>query len=101
MAEKADKQTIKEQLEKELEEWQTKMDAAKVQMHLGMKDAEDKMKPYVEQLDKELDQAKAKLEELGKSSEGAWGEVKAGLDSSIEAMKMAFASAEKHFTKDK
>ncbi len=101
MAEKADKQTIKEQLEKELEEWQTKMDAAKVQMHLGMKDAEDKMKPYVEQLDKELDQAKVKLEELGKSSEGAWGEVKAGLDSSIEAMKMAFKSAEKHFTKDK
>ena len=101
MSEQTKKQTIREQLENELEKLQTKMDEAKVQMHLGMKDTEDKIKPHVEKLDKELNDAKVKLEELGKSSEGAWGDVKSGLDSSIEAMKMAFESAEKHFTKDK
>ena len=101
MTKENEKKTIKEQLEKELETWQTKMDEAKVQMHLGMKDAEDKIKPHVEKLDQELNEAKVKLDELGKSSEGAWGDVKAGVESSIEAMKMAFESAEKHFTKDK
>ena len=101
MTKENEKQTIKEQLEKELATWQTKMDEAKVQMHLGMKDAEDKIKPHVEKLDQELNEAKVKLDELGKSSEDAWGDVKAGVESSIEAMKMAFKSAEKHFTKDK
>lgn len=101
MSEQAKKQTIKEQLEKELETWQTKMDEAKVQMHLGLKDAEDKIKPHVEKLDQELNEAKVKLEEFDKRSDDAWGDVKAGVDSSIEAMKMAFESAEKHFTKDK
>ena len=66
MSEQAKKQTIKEQLEKELEKWQTKMDEAKVQMHLGIKDAEDKIKPHVEQLDKELNEAKVKARRAGK-----------------------------------
>ena len=101
MTKENEKQTIKKQLEKELETWQTKMDEAKVQIHLGMKDAEDKIKPHIEKLDQELNEAKVKLDELGKSSEDAWGDVKAGVESSIEAMKMAFESAEKHFTKDK
>jgi len=101
MTKETEKKTIKEQLEKELETWQTKMDEAKVQMHLGMKDAEDKIKPHVEKFDQELNEAKVKLEEFGKSSEDAWEEVKVGLESSIDVMKMAFESAEKHFTKDK
>ena len=101
MTAQTDKQTIKEQLEKELETWQTKMDEAKVQMHLGMKDAEDKIKPHVERLDQELNEARSKAEELGKSSGDAWEEVKEGLESSIDIMKMAFDSAQKHFTKDK
>jgi hypothetical protein len=101
MSEQAKKQTIKEQLEKELATWQTKMDEAKVQMHLGLKETEDKIKPHVEKLDKELNEAKVKLEAFEQSSEGAWEEVKAGVESSIDVMKMAFESAEKHFTKDK
>lgn len=96
-----DKQSIKEQLEKELAKWQEKMDEAKVQMHLGIKDAEDKIKPHVEKLDEEMNQAKIKLEELGKSSEGAWGDLKAGVESSIDIMKVAFESAQEHFDKNK
>lgn len=101
MSEQPDKQTIKEQLGKELDKWQTKMDEAKVQMHLGVKEVQDKIKPYVEKLDQELYEAKGKLDELGKSSEDAWVEVKEGVEGSIDIMKMAFESAQEHFTKDK
>ena len=96
-----DKQSIKDQLEKELSKWQTKMDEAKVQMHVGVKDAEDQIKPHVERLDQEMTQAKIKLEELGKSSEGAWEDLKTGVEGSIDIMKVAFESAQEHFTKDK
>jgi hypothetical protein len=101
MTEQANKQTVKDQLKKEIEKWQVKMDEAKLQMHLGVKETQDKLQPHVEQLDKELSQAKAKLEELGESSESAWGEVKEGLESSFDIMKMAFKSARGHFTKNK
>lgn len=97
-----EKQSIKQQLEEELSQWQTKMDEAKVQMHLGMKDAEDKIKPHVEKLDQEMNQAKIKLEKLGESSGGAWDDLKAGVESSLDIMKEAFDSAKTHFTnKDK
>lgn len=101
MSESTDKKSIKEQLEKELEKWQTKMDEAKVQMHLGVKEAEDKMKPHVEKLDSELIQAKADMDKFEESAEGAWGEVKEGIESSIDVMKMAFESAQEHFSKNK
>ena len=101
MTEQTNKQTVKDQLEKEVDRWQVKMDEAKLQMHLGAKEAQDKLQPHVEQLDHELGQAKAKLVELGKSSEGAWEEVKVGLESSFDVMKMAFESAQEHFTKNK
>lgn len=93
--------TVKDELGNQLKKWQTKMDEAKVQMHLGMKETEDKIKPHVEKLDKELNEAKVKLDAFEQSSEGAWEELKAGVESSIDVMKMAFESAEKHFTKDK
>lgn len=101
MTEQMNKQTVKEQLEQEIGKWQAKMDEAKLQMHLGVKEAQDKLQPHVDQLDKELSEAKSKLEEFEKSSEGAWGEVKEGLESSFDVMKMAFESAQEHFTKDK
>ncbi len=101
MDDQTKKATIKVRLEKELEILQTKIDEAKIQMNLGMKDAEDKINPHVEKFETELTHARAKLAELGKSSEGAWTEVRDGLESSLDIMKKAFASAEKHFTKDK
>lgn len=95
------KESVLKQLKKELAIWQTKMDEAKVQMHLGVKEVEDKIKPHVELFDQELNEAKNKLEELGKSSEGAWAEVQEGIESSLDVMKTAFERAQKHFTKDK
>ena len=101
MADKTDLKAIKEDLGKEIDKWQSKIDEARLQMHLGVQEAEDKLKPHVEQLEEEMDKAKDKMKELEKSSEGAWGEIKEGIESSVDVMKMAFESAQEHFTKKK
>lgn len=92
---------MKAQLEKELDKWQTKIDEARVQLNLGGKEAEDKIQPYLDQLDNEMFKAKEKWAELEDASENSWADIKVGLDSSVDSMKEAFANAKKHFSSDK
>lgn len=93
--------TIKLQLEEELARWQTKIDEARVQLNLGSKDAEDKLRPYIRQLENEMSQAKEKWAQLEDASEHSWEDIKQGLDSSVDAMKDAFAQVKEHFSSDK
>ena len=92
---------MKTQVETELAGWQTKIDEARVQLDLGSKDVEDKLQPYIKQLENEMDQAKEKWAQLEEASEHSWEDIKSGLDLSIDAMKEAFSSAKKHFSSDK
>jgi len=92
---------MKTQVETELAGWQTKIDEARVQLDLGTKDVEDKLQPYIKQLENEMDQAKEKWAQLEEASEHSWEDIKSGLDLSIDAMKEAFSSAKKHFSSDK
>ena len=93
--------TVKQQLNDKLENLQTKIDEAKVQMHLGAKDTQDKIEQYVEDLEQELAQAKKQWEQLENASEGAWADIQSGLSTSIKSMEMAFDKAKKHFPGDK
>jgi len=43
-----------EKLQDQLDSWQTKIDEAKLQMHLGAKEVEQKLQPHVEQLEDEF-----------------------------------------------
>lgn len=92
---------MKAQLEKELDKWQTKIDEARVQLNLGGKEAEDKIQPYLDQLDNEMFKAKEKWAELEDASENSWEDIKVGLDSSVDSIKEAFSNAKKHFSSDK
>ena len=92
---------LKSKLETELAGWQTKIDEARVQLELGSKDAEDKIRPYINQLEDEMEQAKDKWAQLEEASEHSWADIKSGLDLSMDAMKEAFSSAKKHFNSDK
>jgi predicted nucleic acid-binding Zn-ribbon protein len=88
---------MKAQLAQELAKWQEKIDEARVQLNLGGKEAEEKIQPYLEQLESEMHEAKKKWAELESATESSWADIKAGLDSSVEAMKEAFSNAKKHF----
>jgi predicted nucleic acid-binding Zn-ribbon protein len=92
---------LKAQLEAELAGWQTKIDEARVQLDLGSKEAGDKLKPYIKQLENEMGEAKEKWAQLEEASEHSWKDIKSGLDLSMDAMKEAFSSAKKHFSSDK
>ncbi len=92
---------LKAQLDAELASWQTKIDEARVQLELGSKEAEDKIRPYIKQLENEMGEAKEKWVQLEEASEHSWEDIKSGLDLSMDAMKEAFSSAKKHFSSDK
>ena len=92
-----EQKTVLVQFHGELQSWQTKIDEAKLQMHLGTKEVEQKIQPYVEQLEQDLTQAKEDWEQLADASEGAWKDIQSGVSNSIKSMQMAFENAKKHF----
>jgi len=89
--------SIKEQLQAELANLQSIVDEVKLQMHLGAKEAQDKMQPHLDELELELMQAKEKWDQFESSSESAWEDIQAGLRKSLKAMQQAFEKAQKHF----
>ncbi len=99
MDKKAEQQKLAETLNEELAKWQTRIDEAKVQMHLGAKEIQDKIQPHVDELEHELDRAKKQWDKLEDAAESAWSEVENGVNVSIKAMKKAFDKAQQHFPK--
>lgn len=94
-----EKKTVTEQLKQEMAKWQTKIDEAKVQMHLAKKEAQEKVQPHLDQLDSELKRASEKLKQLQSTSEDAWQEIHQGLKVSFKAMQQSFEKAKQHFQK--
>lgn len=102
MQNQSDKKTLAQELDEQLSSWQTRIDEARVQMNLGAKEAGEKMQPHVDMLEEQLRQAKQQWEKMSTSSEGAWGEIKTGLNESMQSMQQAFDKAKQHFPdKDK
>jgi hypothetical protein len=101
MENQTEKSKIKEQLKEEIAKWQSKMDEAKLQLHLGAKEAQDKIDPLVKELEQKFAQAKKKWEEIDDASEDAWNDIHEGFKSSFKSMSKAFNKAKKHFNQDK
>ena len=96
MSERREQKNLTAELKTEIANWQTKVDEVRLQMHLGAKEARDKIEPHVETLEHELNQAKQKLEQLNQGAESAWDEIKRGINISFKAMQQAIEKAEKH-----
>lgn len=94
---KMNEKTVKERLQAELASLQSLVDEAKLQMHLGAKEAQDMIQPHLEQLEQELRQAKEKWNQFESSSESAWEDIQTGLRKSLKSMQQAFEKAKKHF----
>lgn len=89
--------TIKEQLQAELGNLQSIVDEVKLQMHLGAKEAQEKIQPHLEELELELSHAKKKWDQFEDSSEDAWEDIQTGFRKSLKSMQLAFEKAKKHF----
>ena len=97
MKEKTDKEKVKHESGKQLKKWQTKMDEAKVQLHLGAKDAQDKLQPHIDKMEQEMSEAKEKWEQLEDASEKSWESIEHGLKISFTAMNKSFEKVKEHF----
>lgn len=97
MSEQSDRREMKARLKEEMARWQVKIDEARVQMNLGAKDAQDRLRPYMERMEAEMAAARAKWDEVGDASGDSWEDLKAGLNLSFTAMKEAFDSAKENF----
>ncbi len=86
-----------DKLQDQLYSWQTKIDEAKLQMHLGAKEVEEKLQPHVEQLEDEFAKAKDQWAKLDNASDNAWDDIQSGFSKSVESMKAAFDKAKSHF----
>ena len=84
-------------LESEIDQWQARVDAAKLQMHLGAKEAREKLRPHVERLEQDLGRVKASWAQLEKSSENAWNDTQHGLKISLLALRRSYDKAKQHF----
>ena len=84
-------------LESEIDQWQARVDAAKLQMHLGAKEAREKLRPHVERLEQDLGRVKASWAQLEKASENAWKDTHHGLKISLLALRRSFDKAKQHF----
>ncbi len=89
--------TVKDQLQSELENVQSMVDEVKLQIHLGAKEAQDKIQPHLDELEQELRQANEKWNQFESNSEGALEDIQAGLRLSLKSMQQAFEKAKKHF----
>ena len=97
-----EKTELEQELDKQLASWETRIDEARVQMHLGAKEVEEKIQPHVATLEEEFRQAKQQWGKLEDASEGAWDDIKSGFSLSMKSMEKAFEKAKEHFPdKDK
>lgn len=92
-----EKQRVMSSLKPEIDQWQVKIDAAKLQMHLGAKDVQENLRPQVERLEQGLFRAKASFAQLEESSESAWKDSYHGLKISLLAIRRSFDEVKQHF----
>ena len=83
-------------LESEINQWQARVDAAKLQMHLGAKEARDKLRPHIERLEQDLGRVKASWAQLEESSGNAWKDTQHGLKISLLALPRSYDKAKQH-----
>jgi predicted nucleic acid-binding Zn-ribbon protein len=93
------KSKMSDRLEGEINEWQQKLDEARVQADLAGKDALAALKPHIDRLELELARAQEQWRSLQSASEGAMGELQRGITTSMSAMREAFEQASKHFVR--
>lgn len=92
----ADKREITSETRSEIDLWQARIDAAKLQMHLEAREARDKLRPHIERLEMELSRINAGWEQLEASSGSSWKDIHHGLKVSLNALRRSYDKATQH-----
>jgi chaperonin cofactor prefoldin len=92
-----DRKTYLNWLDKKLKELETKLDEIKLQAHLGKADVKTEYSKQYEDLNRQRDKLRLKMDELKDSGGEAWDSLKDGLDGAYREMKTAVERAIKAF----
>jgi hypothetical protein len=93
----SEQQQVISDIKPAIDQWQARIDAAKLQMHLGAREARAKLQPHVEKLEQDLGRVKASWAQLEESSENAWKDTQHGLKISLLALRRSYDKAKQHF----
>jgi len=91
------KDTYEQRLQAKLEEWDAEIAKLKVKAGEVEAAAQTQYKQELEDLQERRKELEAKLEELRQSGEGAWEDIKAGIELSKDSLDQAIRSARARF----
>ena len=77
-------------LKREIHDWQAKVDAARLQMHLAPAEVADGLRPHVERLVAEINQASREWRQLSIASDSAQQDLIRGLKLMLRALQRSF-----------
>ena len=82
-----------QKMQAKLDEWNADIDKLAAKADAAQADAKLKYQEQVEKLKTQRDAARHKLDELGKSSEGAWEDLRTGVELAWDSISMAIRDA--------
>lgn len=91
------KEAYEKKMQARLDEWSAEIDVLKAKADTAKADARVEYYKQVEELKIKKQAAKAKLAELRKAGDGAWEDLKTGLESAWDSMEKAVKSAASRF----
>lgn len=92
-----DKKAFLDTMSEKLREVSTKIDELKVQASLGKAEVKDELNKAIESLKKREQEVKGKLSEFEEAGEGAWQEIKQGVENAVTELSGAMKTALKRF----
>lgn len=91
------KKAYKQKIQSQLDEWNAEIDKLKAKANSASADAQLEYNKQIKEIHQRQEMAEQKLNELEKASEGAWQEIKTGMNEAMDALENSIKSAASRF----
>lgn len=92
-----DKDAYVQKMHAKLDEWNADIDKLKAKAENAKAESRLEYQKEIETLEQKRNEVEEKLAEVSRSSEGAWEDLKSGIQSAWDSMEEAFKSARSRF----
>ncbi|MCK5779202.1 MAG: coiled coil domain-containing protein [Rhodospirillales bacterium] len=93
----SNKQAYQQKVQAQLDEWSAEIDKLRAKADKADADAQIALNREIDDLRDKKNQAREKLDELSDASEGAWEDLKTGIESASNQLGQALRSAQSRF----
>lgn len=95
----SDKDLYQQKMQARLDEWNAELDKLRAQASRASAERKQQLKKEIEALEGKIDDGKKWLDELAEASEDAWDSIKKGMDSAWDSIRSSFSDATSKFKK--